>query len=88
MSSNEQRYHGLEVIAATLKILAWVVGALGFILAIFLSIAASALVPKVLLLMGGLLWAAITTGVLLALSEIIYLLIDVAQDIKKTADKK
>ena len=86
MGSNE-RYHGLEVIASTLKILAWVEGALGFVLAIFLSIAASALVPKVLLLMGGLLAAAITTGVLLSLSEIIYLLIDLAQDVKKSADK-
>ena len=84
---NDERYHGLEVIAATLKILAWVVGALGFILAVFTSIAASAIVPKFLLLMGGLLWAAITTGVLLALSEIIRLLIDVARDIKRTADK-
>ncbi len=82
---SDTKYQGLQLIASTLKILAWVVGAVGFVSSIFLGIAASSLVPKMFMLLGGLLVTAITTGVLLATSEVIYLLIDVAQDLKKTA---
>ncbi len=84
---SDAKYQGLQLLASTLKILAWVVGAVGFVSSIFLGIAASSLVPKMFMLLGGLLFTAITTGVLLAISEVIYLFIDIAQDIRKIAGK-
>lgn len=71
------KHEGLRLIAYVLNILAWIVGTIGFISAIFLGINATAVFPKIYLLMLGLLTTAIMTCLLLALSKLIYLFIDI-----------
>ena len=87
MNNNNERYRGLRVVASTLKVVGWVVGVVGFVLVLWVSIHGSDIYNRLLLLIGGLLWVAVTAGVLLALSGITHLLIDVARDIKRNADK-
>ncbi|GAI22364.1 unnamed protein product, partial [marine sediment metagenome] len=60
-----------------LKVLAWVVGVLGFVSSIFLAIAASALLPKIYILLGSFVATALFVVMLLATSKFIYLFIDI-----------
>ncbi len=78
-----KKHEGLRLVAASLRILAWIIAGSGFVSSILLGIAASAIIPKVYMLLGGLVVTAITTSLLLALSGIIYVLVDTAEELHR-----
>jgi len=78
-----KKYEGLRLVAASLRILAWIVAGSGFVSSILLGITATAIIPKVYMLLGGLVVTAITTSLLLAFSGVIYVLVDTTEELRK-----
>jgi hypothetical protein len=79
----KDKYQGLKFIASIMSILAWLVGAIGFVSSIFLGMNASTAEGKIYLLMGGFLITAIFTCSLTAFSRLIYLLIDIESELRE-----
>ncbi len=77
------KYQTLHIIASGINVLAWVVAVVGVLSSIFLGIAASALIPKIYILLGGLVITAIYVLILLATSRFIYLFIDMEEDLSE-----
>ena len=79
------KYQTLRIIASCLKVLTWVVVAVGIISSITLGIRASALIPAITFLLGGFVLTAIHALILLAISKFIYLFIDIEQELSEIA---
>ena len=79
------KYQTLRLIASCLKVLTWVVVAVGIVSSIILGIRASSLIPAITFLLGGFVLTAIYALVLLAISKSIYLFIDIEQDLSEIA---
>jgi len=82
------KYQTLQIIASCLKVLTWVVVAMGVISSIILGIRATALIPAITFLLGGLVVTAISALILLAISKFIYLFIDMEQDLSEIARQR
>ncbi len=81
------KYQTLLIIAASLKVLAWVVGIIGAISSIFLGVAASVPIPKIYILLSGFMVTAVGTVLLLATSKFIYLFIDIEANLSEIAGR-
>ena len=79
------KYQTLRIIASCLKVLTWVVVAVGVISSIILGIRATALIPAITFLLGGFVLTAVYALILLAISKLIYLFIDMEQDLTEIA---
>ena len=79
------KYHSLILIASCIKILAWVVVAIGVLSSIRLGIIATTLPASISFLLGGLLVTAICTVMLLATSKFIHLFVDIQKDLSEIA---
>ena len=79
------KYQTLCIIASCLKVLAWVVVAIGIISSIILGIEAGTLIASITFLLGGFVLTAICALILLATSKFIYLFIDVEEDLSQIA---
>ena len=72
--------------ASCLGILTWVVVAVGVIVSLIIGIGAATVVAKVSFLLGGFVLTAILGLMLLVTSKLIYLLIEIEEDLSEIAD--
>jgi len=79
------KYQSLILIASCVKVLAWVVVAIGVLSSIGLGINAATLLASLSLLFAGLLVTAICTLMLLATSKFIHLFVDMQKDLSEIA---
>ena len=79
------KYHSLILIASSIKILAWVVLAIGVLSSIRLGIIATTPLASISFLLGGFLVTAIATLMLLATSRFIHLFVDMQNDLSDIA---
>ncbi len=80
------KYHTLILIASCIKVLAWVVVAIGVLSSIRLGIIATTPLASISFLLGGFLVTAITTLMLLAISRFIHLFVDIQKDLSDIAE--
>jgi len=79
------KYQSLILIASCIKILAWVVVAIGILSSIRLGIIATTLPASISFLLGGFVVTAIFSLMLLATSRFIHLFVDMQQDLSEIA---
>ena len=79
------KYQSLILIASCVKVLAWVVVAIGVLSSIRVGIIATTLPASLSFLFGGLLLTAICTLMLLATSKFIHLFVDIQKDLSEIA---
>jgi hypothetical protein len=79
------KYQSLILIASCVKVLAWVVVAIGVLSSIRLGIIATTLPASISFLLGGFLVTAICTLMLLATSKFIHLFVDMQKDLSEIA---
>ena len=72
--------------ASCLGILTWVVVVVGVIVSLIIGIGAASVVAKVSFLLGGFVLTAILGLMLLVTSKLIYLLIEIEEDLSEIAD--
>ena len=72
--------------ASCLGILTWVVVVVGVIVSLIIGIGAASVVAKVSFLLGGFVLTAILGLMLLVTSKLIYLLIEIEEDLSRIAD--
>lgn len=82
----EMKHQALRIISYCFGILAWLVLLVGIIVSIIIGIGSATLIAKVGFTLGGLVLTAISMLVLLAASKLIYLLIDVEEDLNEIKD--
>jgi len=75
----------LRIIAYSLGILAWLVVIIGVAFTIIIGMAAATVIARVAFVLGGLVVAAFIAASLLAASRLIYLLIDIEEDLREIA---
>ena len=80
------KHQALRIAASCLNILTWVVLAVGVIVSIIIGIGASTLVAKIGFLLGGLVCTAIMGLTLFVSAKLIYLLIEIEEDLSQIAD--
>ena len=80
------KHQTLRMAASCLGILTWVVMAVGVIVSLIIGIGAASVVAKVSFLLGGFVLTAILGLMLLVTSKLIYLLIEIEEDLSKIAD--
>jgi len=79
------KYQSLILIASCVRVLAWVVVAIGVLSSIWLGILATTLLTSIGFLLGGFLVTAIFTLMLLATSKFIHLFVDMQEDLSEIA---
>jgi len=79
------KYQTLRMAASCLSVLTWVVIAVGVISSIFLGIRAATLQASITFLLGGFVLTAIYAIMLFASAKLIYLFIDMKEDLSETA---
>ena len=80
------KHQTLRIIAYCLGVLAWLVILIGVIASVIIGIALATLIAKVGFLLGGLVLTAISMLILLAASKLIYLLIEIEEDLSDIKD--
>jgi len=80
------KYQSLILIASCVKVLAWVVVAIGAVSSIRLGIIATTLPTSISFLLGGFVVTAICTLMLLATSKFIHLSVDIQKDLSEIAE--
>ena len=80
------KYRALRIIASSITVLVWVVVAIGVVASVMVGIGAVTAVAKIAFLLGGLVFTAIGALMLLMTSRLIYLLVDMEEDLSRIAD--
>ena len=80
------KYQSLLIIASGIRILAWIVVAIGIISSIRLGIIATTLPASISFLLGGLLVTALSTIMLLATSRFIHLFVDMQKNLSEISE--
>ncbi len=80
------KYQALRIAAFCITVLAWVVVAAGVAASVMVGIGAVTAVAKIAFLLGGLVLTAIGALMLLVASRLIYLFIDIEEDLREIAD--
>jgi len=73
----------LRIIAYSLGILAWLLLVIGIGFTIIIGMAAATVIARVAFVLGGLVMTAFIAASLLAASRLIYLLIDIEEDLRE-----
>ncbi len=79
------KYQALRIIAFSITVLVWVVVAAGVAASVMVGIGAATAVAKIAFLLGGLVFTAIGALILLVASRLIYLFIDIEEDLREIA---
>ena len=82
------KYQSLPLIASSLRVLTWVIVAVGVISSILLGIRAATLLASITFLFGGFLVTAILALMLLATSRLVYLFLDMEVHLREIAGEK
>ena len=77
------KHQALHIIAYCLGVLAWLLIIVGIVFTIIISIAAATVIARIAFVLGGLVMTAISAAILLAASKLIYLLIDIGDDLRE-----
>jgi len=77
------KHQTLRIVAYSLGVLAWLLIIVGIIFSIIIGIAATMVVARVAFVLGGLVITAILAASLLACSRLIYLLIEIEEDLSE-----
>ena len=84
MADDEKMKHQtLRIIAYCLGVLGWLLIIVGIVFTIIIGIAAATVIARVAFVLGGLVITAVSAAGLLAASKMIYLLIDMGDDLKE-----
>jgi len=85
------KHQTLRIIASLLTVIAWVIGAVGVVVSILVGIGAATVLAKIGFVLGGFIISAFSVIMMLTLSKLIYLFIDIEEDLAKivrsTGDK-
>ncbi len=79
------KHQTLRIVASCFSVLAWVVVVAGIIVSIIIGIGAATLVARVGFLLGGFVLTAVYALVLLTASRLIYLFIDIDENLREIA---
>ncbi|MFC2013019.1 hypothetical protein ACFLUE_01885 [Chloroflexota bacterium] len=79
------KYHALRLTASCISVLTWVIVAIGIISSIFLGVRAATLQASIAFLLGGFVLTAIYSLMLFAVSRLIYLFIEMKEDLSVIA---
>ncbi|RJO62898.1 MAG: hypothetical protein C4542_01605 [Dehalococcoidia bacterium] len=79
------KHQTLRIAATLLTILAWVMGAIGAVVSVLVGIGAATAVAKIGFVLGGFIISAVSVIMMLAVSKLIYLFIDIEEDLAKIA---
>ncbi len=85
-TDKKMKHQTLRIVAYCLGVLAWLVVLVGVIASIIIGIASATVIAKVGFLLGGLVLTAITVLILLAASKLIYLFIEIEEDLSEIKD--
>jgi len=77
------KHKTLRIIAYSLGIIAWLLLAIGIAFTIIIGMAAASTIGRVAFVLAGLVMTAFLASSLLACSRLIYLLIDMGDDLKE-----
>ena len=77
------KHQTLRIIAYSLGILAWLMLIIGIVFAIIIGMAAATVIARVAFVLGGLVMTAIFTVSLLASSKLIYMFIDMGEELSE-----
>jgi len=81
----EVRYQALRKIASYFKVLAWVTGTFGIASTVLLGIRTVSLTASVVFWLAGFVATSVNVLILLAISQFIYLFLDMQKDLSKLA---
>jgi hypothetical protein len=79
------KHQTLRIASLVLGILAWVIGAAGAVLSILVGIGAATVLATIGFVLGGFIITAFSVIMMLAVSKLIYLFIDIEEDLAKIA---
>jgi hypothetical protein len=79
------KHQTLRIVASLLTVIAWVIGGAEAVVSVLVGIGAATVAAKIGLVLGGFIIAALSVIMMLALSKLIYLLIDIEEDLSKMA---
>jgi hypothetical protein len=79
------KHQTLRIAATLLTVLAWVIGAAEAVVAVLVGIGAATVLAKIGFVLGGFIIAAFSVIMMLAVSKLIYLFIDIEEDLAKIA---
>ncbi len=82
----KMKHQTLRIVAYCLGVLAWLVLLVGIIISIIIGIGSAVLIAKVGFTLGGLVLTAISMLILLAASKLIYLFIEIEEDLSEIKD--
>ena len=80
------KHQTLRIVAYCLGVLAWLVILVGVVVSIIIGIGSATIIAKVAFILGGFVLTAISALALLAASRLIYLFIDIEEDLSQIAD--
>ncbi len=80
------KHQSLRIAASCLGILAWLSAVVGIVITIIIGIGSATVIAKVSFLLGGFALTAICVLMLLTTSKLIYLFIDMEDDLSEIAD--
>jgi len=80
------KHQSLRIAASCLGILAWLSAAAGIVITIIIGIGSATVIAKISFLLGGFALTAICVLMLLTTSKLIYLFIDMENDLSEIAD--
>jgi hypothetical protein len=75
----------LRIVAYSLGVLAWVLVIIGIGFTVIIGMAAATVIARVAFVLGGLVMTAFIAASLLAASRLIYLLIDIEENLREIA---
>lgn len=80
------KYQTLRIAASCLGILAWLSAVAGIVITIIIGIGSATVIAKVSFILGGFALTAICVLMLIVASKLIYLFIDMEEDLSEIAD--
>ena len=79
------KHQTLRIASLLLGVLAWVIGAAGAVISIFVGIGAATVVATIGFVLGGFIISAFSVIIMLAVSRMIMLFIDIEEDLAQIA---
>jgi hypothetical protein len=79
------KHQTLRIAASLLAVIAWVIGAAGVVVSVLVGIGAATVLAKIGFVLGGFIISAFSVIMMLALSKLIYLFIDIEEDLARIA---
>jgi hypothetical protein len=79
------KHQTLRIASLLLGVLAWVIGAAGALISILVGVGAATVLATIGFVLGGFIISAFSVIMMLAVSKLIYLFIDIEEDLAKIA---